>query len=261
MELWPIWVPSKGRPYNARFLKLARDQGVQVTVVTEPYEAEGYLSAFPFHTIIPLPEADKGLAYSREYIKNDPLRGTKWFWMIDDDVTSFYRVMPDARVEPIKIAEALIEAQQQIRQVPQCALASLEYQQFAWASKGRITVNSYCDVVVAMNVSRCRHIHYRPIPVKEDRDFALQVLQAKYFTARISSVCFATPKRGSNQGGLYDEYQSGKEKEGAEELARLWPGIAEVFQKKDGHWDAKINWKKTNSLPDSFQGVTVSVQK
>lgn len=241
MKVWPIYVPSKGRAGAAKLLEKAEG----LTVFVEPQDKDVYDHHYMHkHDIRVLPEDDKGLANTRELIKTFAEKSkNRWYWIIDDDITNFYLVK-NGKKFVCDIWRALEEAQKAIMQCPNVGIAALEYQQFAWANKKGFTVNSYCDCVVAINVKRAKDCHYNPLHFKEDRDFVLQILHAGFGSIRVANACFAAPKVGSNKGGLYSEYQAGKDLEGAKQLKKDWPHFVKIQKKTNGRWDAKINWSK-----------------
>lgn len=241
METWPIYVPSRGRAETSSLLK--REDGL--TIIVEPWEVEAYTQAFGGrHNIVELPDNNRGIAYARNFIKEFNNRVKRsWYWMIDDDITAFWEIVNGKAVKK-DMKTVLNLAQTIIRSLPGLGLASIEYERYAWAAKDPIKLNHFCDVVVAVNALKTKDLKYRDVPVKEDRDFALQVLKSGLKTARITKAAFSAPGRGTNKGGLHDVYAKGREREGAEQLAELWPALATVVKKKDGSYDAKINWAR-----------------
>jgi hypothetical protein len=64
-------------------------------------------------------------------------------------------------------------------------------------------------------------------------------------TARPCWLAFGAPTNGSNKGGLADTYaEDGREREDSLALERLWPGVVEYREKKNGRSDAKIHWRR-----------------
>lgn len=243
-DIWPVRIPSKGRP-DGRTMQLLRECGIPYVVYVEPSELEAYNDAG--HDIRVLNRNNKGLAYSRQFIYDDQYRahavdgGPVWYWTLDDDLTAFYTVDPFVKkCIPCDIREALTQAQTYLKQAggDNLAQGAIEYRQFAWSQSRPYKYNSYCNAAVAINVYRTSHVKYRP-DLKEDIDFTLQCLSTGYNVCRVTHVAFSTPSLGTNAGGLdYSEEQIWSDK-----MARLWPGIAIPFTRKDGRPDVKINWR------------------
>jgi len=245
LSVTPIFVPSKGRP-NASTIRLLKESSLQFTVVVEPQDAERYADA---PTAV-LEENNKGIAYVRSWIKQNAGKG--WYWMLDDDITSFYKTANGKSIR-VDAATALLGSQKYFMGDESVAQASLEYQQFAWSSKKPVKYNGYCDVAVCIHAGRTRFCGYREeVALKEDRDFTLQVLSCGYRTARVCAFSFAAPKNGSNAGGLQDEYAKvGNEASASLRMCQLWPGICSPLTKPDGRKDVKINWRaitRSNNL-------------
>lgn len=242
MELFPIFIPSRGRANNCKTAELLASEGVNVCVVVEPQEAEAY-KAF---TCFVLPENNRGIGYVRQYILDCARRNNlSWFWMLDDDIRSGFLVKNRLCIKS-KLHEVLLSAQDIFSEVKGCAQAALEYQQFAWSQKEPMKMNGYCDVAVCINVERTKAINYRPhMDLKEDRDFTLQILSRGYRTVRATHCAFAAPKNGSNKGGLQAEYaRAGREAEASKRMVEAWPGICSLNTKPDGRQDVKIDWSK-----------------
>lgn len=233
-KLWPVYVPSKGRPDS----KLIAKYGNRVTPVVEQQEANSYC---PKASCIVMMKNDQGIAYVRNLIlANARERGFDWFWMLDDDIVDFY-----IKSKKVDMPEALLTAQAIIETQTNIGQAALEYQQFAWAAKKDYNINGYCDVAVAINVEATKRLSYRAeANLKEDRDFTLQVLCSGRKTLRVQVVGFRAPANGSNKGGLSEIYaQPGREIKAVDKMVELWPGIVRKQVKPNGRIDCKINWR------------------
>jgi hypothetical protein len=244
-ELFPIYVPSKGRP-DSFTMQLLEKHLIPYTAVLEPQDGFAYRAFSPKYCVQEiLPENDKGIAYVRNYILNLTRGfGHKWFWMLDDDIKGFF-LTRDGKTVKSDPKEVLLEAQRVFTNIGKyLGQGALEYQQFAWSAKKDHVLNSYCDVAVCINVENTQWVGYRPeMELKEDRDFTLQILKAGFLTARASKCSFSAPKNGSNKGGLYDAYRSNREAAASQRMVKEWPKVCTLNTKKDGRPDVKINWK------------------
>lgn len=192
-----------------------------------------------------LPENDRGLAYSRNFaLSHARSLGLDWFWMLDDDVTKFYKTVAKRNI-PISARDCLGGAEGLFKDTPGIAQAALEYQQFSWSQAKPVYINGYCDVAVCINVKRTKTIAYRQkVELKEDRDFTLQCLSKGFRTVRACHFAFSAPQNGSNDGGLFDVYKSGRERQSVNEMCKIWgPSICNPVTKKSGRRDVKINWR------------------
>lgn len=237
----PVYVASKGRPHSA-LLRYLRNEGVEHAVVVEPHERADYLAAgAPRRSLRLLDEDEQGFGYARAgTLAHARADGHDWFWMLDDDITSFHEIA-GGKARRVTARRALDGAEQILAEV-EWGQAALDYQQYAWGARQPYVLNSYCDVAVAI---RCdTPAAYRAeCGVKLDRDFTMQVLAAGQPTVRVTRFAFGAPTMGTNAGGLYDEYRQGREQTDAETLARLWPQHATVVVKANGRPDAKIDWR------------------
>lgn len=235
--IWHTYVPSKGRATTCKAPNWA-------TIVVEPHEAVHY-RANGFNRLLVLPESDKGLANTRNFIKEYATeRGEEWFWMVDDDVSS-YGVVINSRNKKEEAEKVYIEAQRIITE-GNAAQGAMEYGQYAWSSNKEFRSPGYCDVVVAINTLKTKGLKYRKeVTLKEDRDMTLQILSLGLKVVRASHCWFSSPENGSNAGGLQSEYATdNRELEAVNEMVKLWPGIVSHQVKKNGRNDCKIDWKK-----------------
>lgn len=243
---WPIYIPSKGRALTMSTPELLKESGVPFKIVVEPQDYDAYKNANPETSFMVLAKDNQGIGFVRQSIL-DWARNSKddWFWMMDDDITGFFKAVNGRNVKTsidsiLSICELNLERTWFVGQ------AALEYQQYSWSAKKDYTWNSYCDVCVAINTTITKGIDYRShMDLKEDRDFTLQILaNAGLKTVRFSKFSFSAPKNGSNKGGLYQAYQqTDRELEAVNRMVKAWPGICSLNIKKDGRTDVKINWK------------------
>lgn len=240
--VFPILIPSKKRP-KSKIFQLLKDDNLDFFVVVEPQDLNDY--KYLGNRIIVLPENNRGLPYSRNYtLKKTVEFNFDWFWMIDDDVSRFYKTI-NRRNIPITPRDAFELSENFILKSDNVAQAAMEYQQFSWSQSKSVSYNSYCDVVVCINTKKAKNIKFRDeVTLKLDRDFTLQCLSRGYRTLKINHIAFSCPKNGSNEGGLFDVYKSGVEREAVDEMCRIWgKDICQPVLKKGGRYDVKINWK------------------
>jgi hypothetical protein len=247
--MFPIFIPSKGRSKTSLTLKALRASPFSPNyyAVVEPDEKEQYAEVLPPSKIVVLPESDRGLAYSRQYVLDLMIKGnTDWFWMLDDDLTGFYLKDSSGKLQKVSIDVALTEAEKYFSNSGDIAQAGLEYQQFAWSQNKSYALNSYCDCCVAIHTQRVKSVKFRDeVNLKLDRDFTLQVLSLGYKTLRTFNVAFSCPKNGSNAGGLQEVYKTaGEELKNSKRMCEIWGrDICKLNIKKDGRPDVSINWR------------------
>lgn len=232
MQKYPVYIPSKDRHSTAT-------TNIPGAVwVVEPSEYDLYRASR--RGVIALPKNDGGISFVRNHIKQMASdSGHARFWMIDDDISAFGFVKNGKCItrEPGEILEMAEE------RLKNCHLGSLGYRQFAWASEGKLAVGRFCTVAVLVDCAFCRPLTYRNISCKEDIDFSMQVIAAGGVTASALDLWFSCPTIGSNAGGLKPHYDKRVDEDSAKKLARYWPGMVEIKNKR-GRLDAFVNWKK-----------------
>lgn len=241
----PIFIPTKGRALTAKTPRLLREAGLDFCLVVEPQELGSYEESFPAEKHLVLDENDAGIVFVRnailEYARK---QGIEWFWMLDDDISSFYKVQAWRCVKE-NAREVLDMAESYIKSDREVALGALEYQQIAWAAKKAYTDNSYAEVAVLINPRRIAHSYDPSMALKEDRDFAMQTILSGFKTRRVNILAFGVPMMGKNPGGLQEKYQERRDEIAAKALIQKWGSTTcRLNNKKDGRIDVKIFWRK-----------------
>lgn len=245
-EVFPVIIPSRGRPDPCPTAARLDEAGVAFTLWVEPSEQEAYRARWGAGRVHVIPESNRGLPYVRNLILAD-LRANRhgWVWMLDDDITAFYRVSA-GKCHRADADAVLLGAQEVFSGRDDVAQAALEYQQFAWSARRATAENGYCDVAVCLHADRLGMARCREqVDVKLDRDLTLQFLAAGWNTVRTCGWAFSCPKNGTNQGGLFDVYaEAGREAAASRRMEQLWGReICQAVTKPDGRPDCKINWR------------------
>ena len=179
MELWPVFICSKGRAQTTKTPKLFKN----CIVVVEPQEREKYSKHFPEKIIYVLAENNKGVAFARNSIfDNCAYNKIEKFWILDDDVLKFYECIGKGTF-PIEAEKALLMAQKDFETNKPWKMGSLEYKQFGWAKKDKIEFNRACDCIVAYN-SPAEIRFDESLKVLEDRDLAIQTISKGFRTIK-----------------------------------------------------------------------------
>jgi len=215
VKLWPIYVPSKGRPDGQSF-ELLKD--LPYTTVVEPQDEKAY-RATNAKNIITLPLNDQGLCYARNFVLDHAKSmGHKWFWMIDDDISSM-GIVVNKRVQK-QPATVVIDAAQQIIAQPNCAIGAMQYQQFAWSATKPIKAHARCESVVAIHAERIGDLRYR-FRLKHDKDMVGLVHDRCMISIRSEWTAFAN-KFSDNPGGLHSDYEARIDENAAREVFAAW---------------------------------------
>lgn len=216
-----------------------REVGLKYCFVVEPQDKEAYASYGA--TTLTLPENDKGITYSRNFILNHCRKiGYQFFWMLDDDIENFGEVINGKTVKTN--AEVLCKAFNQMAKF-EFSMASLELRQFAWSSK-ELTQNRTAMQCVLFNVKNCKDIDYDlNILIREDYDLTFQAITKGFGTLKTAKYYYGIADMKSQEGGMSQWYNEEREKKEVEKLCKKWGGLVEPEFKKNRR-DVKINWRK-----------------
>lgn len=239
-----IYIPTKGRCDNQKTAALLDKAGIDYYLVVEPKEKHLYKG-----NLIVLPKNDMGIAYSRNNILSHAKQsGIDWLIMIDDDISAFGVVEKKRCVTTG--AEIINEFISRLEKLPSgVVLGTINYTQYAWCANKEFDIDSIAEVFVAINVKNIpNNISYDQNVFPDDRDFLLQVLVSGRKSIRFNRLWFSCPHIGSNKGGLYDLYSSGKTNEGVKMLLRKWGNIVSCTAKADGLYNIKIDRKNLKLL-------------
>ena len=232
-----IFIPTKGRLKNQKTYKILKELNLNPTLVIEPQEKEEAIEK-GFNFII-LPENNKGISYSRNYILNYArLRSYEYICMIDDDISAFGYIENKKR---IKNNNAFLDALKYFKESKTCG--TMQYTQFAWCQPKPIVYNRGLEVVMFLYMPLLQNIKFEEDTI-EDRDFSLDIiLNHNVRTFRLNHLYFQTPSIGSNKGGIEcDRYN--KQIEWAKKMEKKWGSeVCEYVVKKNGVPDIKINWR------------------
>lgn len=242
-----IVVCSKGRPEKCPTIRALEKTDLDWFVMLEQEDYAGYTAAgLDPDRIVVLEQSGQGIAYTRRAALSTARKlALEWVWMLDDDITKWFRVI-DKRVKPCTMEEALAGAEQYFIDAPNVAIGALEYQQIAWSSDKPFKSNGYCDVAVCVNLKRTLLFSHRDyLAGKEDRDFAMQALANGFETRRVQAFAFGCPPIGTNAGGLDFFYkQRSNVQRACDRMLETWgPQVITIVEKKNGMPDAKIKWK------------------
>lgn len=228
-----IYIPSKGRAKYGQTAKLLDSLGItNYRIVIEPQDYDEYLKFWPSSHLLVLPENDRGISYSRSFIKNySHFQGEEFHWQMDDDMNGFKIRMNNKNVKVdarscFNIVETVCD---KFDNVVLCGITHFAY---AFAKKTHIAVNrmGYGVVLIKSNVE----CDWRP-ETNEDLDFSLQLLEKGYVTLAFNSVLFDTLATGKLEGGnQLNLFAEDGRKKIYENTAKLWPGRFVVKQLEEG---------------------------
>ena len=171
---YPIYIPSRGRPHCITPITL---KGMPFKIMVEPQEEEAYAGVHGADQVITLPEAGKGLAYSRTMIKRySQEQGEAKHWQLDDDLTG-YLVWRNGGREKIPPDDCFTYCETFVDRYTNIGVAGMMHSLFGYQPTAPFKLNVQCPTSVLVDNSYPFEWRTR---VHQDTDYALQVLVGGY---------------------------------------------------------------------------------
>ncbi len=220
--MFPVYVPSMGRPRNKTCDGLMRD-GVEFIIAVEPDEADQYAANYGAERLLVMKKKRAGEAFARNSIKFHALRArAKFHFQIDDDISSFRIGTVRGKSEKVKFGFALELLESEAMKVPNLGVASGTTAAFPYGGQGSLLNNK---IQSALLVNTVMPISFRHVPIfgPLDLDLALQCLHAKMRTLLCTQVRYYGPVQTgmTMQGGCAFTPQT--RNDSYRRLAAAWP--------------------------------------
>ena len=232
-----IFIPTKGRLNKQDTYCILKNLNLNPTLVIEPQEEDEAIEKN--YNFITLPENNKGISYSRNYILDFVRKyNYEYICMIDDDINRFGYIKDKKR---IKDNNAFLDALKYFKEVKTCG--TMQYTQFAWCQPKSIVYNKALEVVMFLYMPQLKNIYFEEDTI-EDRDFSLDlILNHNITTFRLNHLYFQCPSIGTNKGGIDSDSRFAKQVNWSLKMEKKWgSNICEYVIKKNGVPDIKINW-------------------
>lgn len=195
-----IFIPTKGRLSNQKTYNILKELNLNSTLVIEPQEENEAVERD--YDFIVLPEDNKGISYSRNYILDYARKcNYEYICMIDDDISQFGFIENHKRVPN---NNAFLSALQKFKEFNMCG--TMQYNQFAWCQPKPIVYNRGLEVVMFLYMPQIKDKYFEENTI-EDRDFSLDIILDNNFkkdikTFRLNHLYFSCPSIGTNKGGI-----------------------------------------------------------
>lgn len=151
-----------------------------------------------------LPKDNQGLAYSRQFCKDDSTKaGAKYHWQLDDDIRSFL-LRKQGGHEVLSSHDALSQIEAEVLRYKNIGQAGMNQNSWPPNYDRPIAINNL--PVQAFLVNNSVKARFR-LPILNDMDFTMQVLNEGFCTLLFDTLRTNCPPIGTNAGGLNDVYK------------------------------------------------------
>lgn len=250
---YPVFIPTRGRVSNQLSARMFDRDDVFFRLVVEKQEAETHVANWGSDRVLVLPESNRGLVFSRNWIKDFATsEGHARHWQFDDDVRGMRRLHLGLRL-PCSSAVALALTEDFVDRYENVALASFNSQFFIVATAGcadlkwppfYLNHRCYTDFLISNSLPNRWRGRYN-----EDTDMTLQVLSDGHCTILVNAFLIDTPATLTAKGGQMSSpagsYQGDGRLRMARELERRWPYVVSTkrrFQRPQ-HF-VRDNWNR-----------------
>lgn len=211
------------------------NDGVDFKMVVESQEAAAYSKIVGEERICILPDSNRGLVFSRNWIKDYSRdQGHLRHWQFDDDIRCMMRLHKGRRIA-CSSRIALCAAEDFVDRYENIALASFNSHFFVPANRGTIRdlkppffLNSRCYTCFLVLNSLPNKWRNR---YNEDTDMSLQVIADGWCTILFNAFLINTPTTMTHQGGQTSIYINDGRLKMARQLERVWPGVVTTYRR------------------------------
>jgi hypothetical protein len=240
-----IYVPSKGRyDVTNKTINLLNKHSANYFVVVEREEESLYLNLTS--RIIVLPESNKGLSYSRSWIKSYSKGiGEKYHWQMDDDITSFCQREYKGKQCIVSPIFAIREVESIVSNYNNVAIAGFNFNAFP-PGKNPIKINK--PVYRCTLIKNDNDVYWGDFVPIEDVEYSASILMGGYATLLFDHLRVNSPAPGKLKGGLKEIYELSDVVSSAHKrVCKKWVSLGMSI--KDGRVDTGSFFKKiTNKL-------------
>ena len=234
-----IFIPSKGRP-DGSTMRLLKEQDVGYICVIEEEDREAY----QMHPVAVLPESNRGIGYSRNWIAT---QCRVPFIRLDDDLKTFYR-KTETGTQSITLKELLIELSEFGRthdySVVGCQRSFFGISSKPYVENREIAILLYVKGPIDYDESkRCF----------EDIDMVIRQILNKRKVAKMSNLVYFTTLSGCGKKGTGVDYSNELKRKEALRMKEQYPAFFEILEGETYHKQPrfKVNWSKLNKYVNS----------
>jgi hypothetical protein len=248
MSLYPIYIPTKGRPDKCHTAQNFQKYQIPFKLVVEPQDLESYREHYSDFCLVALDRNDQGIAYARNFIKKlSQSNKDAYHWQIDDNIRHIKEQI-DGKYVSINPSVGFDKIQTHVEHFTNIGAAGMAHLAFAFSHEDDIEINK--QVYSSVLFKNDNDLEWRSGCI-EDTDYSVQLLMEGYCTLLFTRIGIDKVNSLSMSGGNTDsEYASEGRLIRAKGLQSNWPGMFNIV-----HRFGKISikpkpfWKKFKQRP------------
>lgn len=243
--IWPICIPSKGRPH-CRTWRLLRKARLKAIVFVEPQDEAAYREAGVQWLKI-LPRNDAGLAYARNFIREYVVWRDEWTWVIDDDIRHFlalFRTPHGPVTKPARPSVALGTVQNLLKTHDQASIMGMQFLGKTRSAGAPVSIQRPVRYAVALGGRRVENFVYDAEAVPfEDVDFCYAATRQGALIVRHNMVATEPHFRGEAGGLPFAVRDLDYRRERIAYLKQKWPGVVREEETTTGRPRVEAVWR------------------
>jgi len=265
MEVSPIYIVSKNRSTTCLTAAALDLMGVPFKVIVERDQFADYDTAIGAHRLLVLPQTyldqydtcdelggtkSKGPGAARNYALDHArdILGTKWHWVMDDNLHDFHRLHLNEKI-PLRSAVGFYETEKFVQRYSNVPLAGLNYYSFCKTTDAVPPFVTNTRIYSCLLIRNDIGLRWRG-RYNEDTDLSLRILKRGDCTLQMNAFLCGKVTTQRMKGGNTDEFYATEGTHAKSQmLADLHPDVAKVVWRFN-RWHHHVDYKpfKANEL-------------
>jgi len=232
----PIFIPSRHRATTCKFCYDIKNTNRDYYIFIRSDDLEEYKKYFPIDNLVILSNDVDNISKTRQFILNTARElKLEWFWMVDDDIHTYYRkpLNYDGKLEKISLEEFLKDGEKIIKNIQiEDKIFQIGFKQSAFCLTSKpYTINTDIGGITIFNSNNIE-IDYDPNMIAlEDTDFIVRNIKNGSNNIKLNNLIFYMPKSGSSKGGLEDIYKNNGKEIGIRQFKKKYPELISIASK------------------------------
>jgi len=259
---WPIFIPTKGRADTRMTIRMFDRLKVPYTIFIEKQEYDAYARHVAPERIHVVPNQNKGLTVTRNYIWDYAAEnGHEWFWTFDDNIDGLYRFNRNLKT-PCADGTILAVVEDFAQRYENLAITGMNY--FMFVKRKYVippyilNTRIYSNMLIRTFAKNKMGEPYRNVTFyNDDTDLCLRVLKDGWTTVLFNAFLVYKQTTMTVSGGMTDYYnETDNRLEFVRELQAAHPDIVRLTEKW-GRWHHHVDYSRFKQQLKKREGLEI----